>query len=52
MRFILFVIMLLLIVDGGWFEWVEFGFCDVFKCGNGIKTFKRICSNFELENGG
>lgn len=51
-RFTLFVIMLLLIVDGGWSEWAEFGPCDAPKCGNGTKTFKRICSNPEPENGG
>lgn len=42
----------LLIVDGGWSEWMEFQPCTATKCGNGTKMLKRFCSNPEPENGG
>lgn len=42
---------IVLVVDGAWSEWGDFGDCSV-KCGHGTKTRTRTCNNPEPANGG
>ena len=42
---------LLIPVNGSWSDWQELDTCSV-SCGNGTRTYQRLCNNPALQNGG
>lgn len=42
----------LFVVDGGWSEWSEFGFCRAPRCDTGFRIRTRVCNNPRPQHGG